>query len=373
MKKQTFFALAAGLVAIVVLISASRPADHPSAYGLKNGNPNIQSISSLSFGPDGLLFIGDSKSATVFAIDTKDKTAVDKAQPVELKNVDQKIAALLGTQPQNITIQDMAVNPVSKKIYCAVQSSDGTPVLLTIEGDKIQSVNLKDIAHSSISISNAPAEDAKDQRGRPLRVWAISDLHFADGKVLVSGLSNQEFSSTFRSIPFPFTNKQDHASLEIFHAAHGKYETHAPIKTFTTAQLNGKQYLVASYTCTPLVLFPMDELKAGMHVKGRTVAEFGAGNTPLDMLTMKSGNETFLVMANSSRPVMRVNYKNIETYQGALTDPIKESFATAGVNFIAWPAVNVLQMDKLDDTQIVMLQRKPNGDLDLWTANERWF
>jgi hypothetical protein len=371
MKKQTYFLLGAGLLAIMVLVSADRFAANP--YGLKNGTPDVRSISALSFGPDGILFIGDSKSANIFAVDTKDKTAVAKAQAIELKNVDQKIAALLGTQAQNITIQDIAVNPISKKIYCAVQSADGTPVLLTIEGEKIQPVSLKDIAYSSISISNAPAEDAKDQRGRALRVWAISDMDFVDGKVMVSGLSNQEFSSTFRSIPFPFANKQDQASLEIYHAAHGKYETHAPIKTFTTAQLNGKKYLVASYTCTPLVLFPLEDLKPGKHVKGRTVAEFGAGNSPLDIVTMKNGDETFLLMANSSRPVMRVNYKSIEAYQGTLTEPVKESFATAGVDFITWPAVNVLQMDKLDDTQVLMLQRKPNGDLDLWTANERWF
>jgi hypothetical protein len=370
MKKLTFL-LSAGLLAVLVLVSADRFTSNP--YGLKNGTPDVKSINTLSFGPDGILFVGDSKSASIFAIDTKDKIAVGKAQAIELKNIDQKIAALLGTQAKNITIQDIAVNPISKKIYCAVQSGDGTPILLTIEGDKIQPVNLKDIAYSSISINNAPAEDAKDQRGRSTRVWAISDMNYTDGKVLVSGLSNQEFSSTFRSIPFPFANKQDHASLEIYHAAHGKYETHAPIKTFTTAQLNGKKYLVASYTCTPLVLFPMDELKPGSHVKGRTVAEFGAGNSPLDIVTMKNGDETFLLMANSSRPVMRVNYKNIEAYQGSLTEPVNESFATAGVNFITWPAVNVLQMDKLDDTQVIMLQRKPNGDLDLWTANEQWF
>jgi hypothetical protein len=368
--KQAYYFLAVGLFASLLLASAKRSS---GPYGLVNGTPAIQSVSALAFGPEGILFIGDSKSAAVFAIDTKDNTAVAQAQAVELKNVDQKIAAVLGTEVKNITIQDLVVNPISKKIYCAVQTSDGTPVLLTIEGEKIQPVVLKNIPYSSISINNVPAEDAKDQRGRPTRVWSVSDIHFADGNLMVSGLSNQEFSSTFRSIPFPFANKQEQASLEIYHAAHGRYETYAPIKTFTTAQLNGKKYLVASFTCTPLVLFPMDELKPGKHVKGRTVGEFGSGNTPLDIITMKKGNESFLIMANSSRPVMRVQYKNIETYEGSLTEPVKENFATAGVDFVTLPVVNVLQLDKLDDNQVVVLQRRVNGDLDLWTANERWF
>ncbi len=368
--KKLYYSTAA-FAAFVILVAANRSTEHP--YGLKTGTPAIQSISALAFGPEGILFIGDSKSATVFAVDTKDKTLVEKAAAVEIKNIDQKIAAALGTEAKNIRIQDIAVNPLSKKIYFAVQSSDGTPVLLTLEGDKVQAVNLKEIPFSNMPIANVPGEDAKDRGGRPLRDQTISDLHYADGSVMLSGLSNQEFGSTFRKIAFPFLDKQEQASLEIYHAAHGKYETNAPIRTFTTAELNGKKYLVASYTCTPLVLFPLDELKPGKHVKGRTVGEFGAGNSPIDMVTLKKDGNSYLFMANSNRPVMRISYKNIETYEGTLTEPVKESYATAGVNFVSLPTVNVLQMDKLDETQVIVLQRRANGDLDLWTARgDRW-
>ncbi len=185
---------------------------------------------------------------------------------------------------------------------------------------------------------------------------------------MVSGLSNHQFSSSFKSIPFPFTDKQDEATLEIYHAAHGKYETAAPIKTFTTTEINGKKYLVASYTCTPLVLFPMDQLKPGMHVKGRTVAEMGSGNTPIDMMTLNKGNESFLVMANTARAVSKVNYKNIASFEGALTEPVK---GTACVTYTSMPDITkVLQMDKIDDAQLVVLQKKTNGEVDLWTAND---
>jgi hypothetical protein len=252
-----------------------------------------------------------------------------------------------------------------------VQSADGTPVLLRLEGDKIQPVELKEIPFSTSSIANAPGEDQKDRGGRLLREQVISDLGFADGNVMISGLSSQEFSSSFHQIAFPFNEKQEQASLEIYHAAHGRYETNAPVRTFTTAELNGKKYLVASYTCTPLVLFPLDELKAGKHVKGRTVGEFGAGNSPIDMISINKGDNSSLVMANSNRPVMRVKYKNIETYAGSLTEPIKESFSTAGVDFVSLPVVNVIQMDKLDDTKVIVLQRRSNGDLDLVTLGDR--
>src|SRR5688572_1233120 len=374
--KKTYFTVL--LLAVMIIMTSTnlpvRQAGKSASVrdGFVNGTPDVKSISALSFGPDGILFIGDSKSATVFAIDTKDIEKVEKAATVDVKQFDQKIAAALGTQVQNISVQDLVVNPVSKKIYCAVHLTDGTPALLRVEGDKISAVSLKDISYSSVAISNAPAEDAKDQRGRPLRGLSISDIGFADGKLMVSGLSNQEFSSTFRIIPFPFTKQQDQSSLEIYHAAHKQYETFAPIRTFTTADINGKKYLVASYTCTPLVLFPLDDLKPGTHVKGRTVAEMGSGNSPLDMITMTKGGEQFLIMSNNNRPVFKVKYKSIEAYQGSLTTPVEENFATAGVEFISMPIVNVLQLDKLDETQFILLQRRANGDLDLWTAGERY-
>src|SRR5689334_13769577 len=97
--KKLYFSLAT-CAAFIILIAANKSTNHP--YGLMMGTPSVQSINALAFGPDGILFIGDSKSAAIFAIDTKDKTLVDKAKAVEIKNVDQKIAAALGTEAKNI-------------------------------------------------------------------------------------------------------------------------------------------------------------------------------------------------------------------------------------------------------------------------------
>ncbi len=340
--------------------------------GMESGDPGIKSISAMAFGPDGILFIGDSRNATVYAIDTKDNTKVEKAAALEVKKIDQKIAAALGTDVANITIREMVVNPVSRKVYVAVQMADGTPSLLRVEADKVTAVDLKSVVYSSIALDKAPSEDAKDRRGNSLRVSSIIDMGFFDGKVMLSGLSNQEFSSTFRMIPYPFTRQQDWASLEIYHAAHKQYETFAPIRTFTIAEVNGKKSMIASFTCTPLVVFPLEDIKPGTHVKGRTVAEMGSGNSPLDMITMTKGAESYLIMANSNRPVFKVKFSQINAFQGSITTPVEENFATAGVDFLSLPVVSVLQMEKLDDTQFVLIQRKSNGDLDLWTAGDRY-
>ena len=189
---------------------------------------------------------------------------------------------------------------------------------------------------------------------------------------MVSGLSNKEFASTFRSIEFPFSENQVAASLEVWHAAHGAYETHAPIKTFDVITLEGIDYLLASYTCTPLVLFPLDELKEGVHKKGRTVAELGAGNSPLDMISYEKEGKKFFLMSNNNRPVMRFDYTDIANFRETLTEPVEEFAVATGVSYDNLPFPHVLQMDLLDAENVLYMQRTADGDLLLRTRSTKW-
>ena len=340
--------------------------------GFLTGNPDIAAINQMSFGPEGILFLGDSKNAAVYALNTKDVTPSTEVAEINIGEFDKKIASSLGTTQDNIKISDMAVNPISKNVYFAVHVADGTPVLLKLKGEAFENVNLKDISYSKIALADPVASDAKDHRERPLRTWAISDLKFHKGKVLVSGLSNKEFGSTFRSIPFPFKDAQDFASLEIWHAAHGAYETQSPIKTFDVITLDQVDYLMASYTCTPLVLFPLEELKDGKHTKGRTVAELGAGNSPLDMISYEKEGSTYFLMSNSNRPVMRIKYDDIANFKDSLTEPVPVFAETEGVPYDNLPFPYVLQMDNLDATHVVYLQRQADGDLVLRVRPTEW-
>lgn len=357
---------AAAIVGVLLFAGIKRQPALP--YGFTNGSPEVKSITSLTFGPDGVLFIGDSQNASVVAFDTKDTKKPSTVKAFDLPKIDEKIAAALGTSKENITITDMAVNPVSKNLYVAVKNADGTPVLLSMSADnQIKAVSLKDVNFSSVTLNNVAGPDEKDGRGNLKRVTSISDMGFADGKLMVSGLSNKEFSSSFRTINFPFTaNKQDEASLEMYHTAHGRYETTSPIRTFTTTTIDGKNYMVASYTCTPLVLFAMDELKSGAHVKGRTVAEMGNMNTPADMIWLKGADQNYLVMANTNRPAVKVSYNDIKQFKESLTTPVS---GTGGAAFTKLPYEKVLQLDKLDDGRAVVIQKKANGDVDLWTSD----
>ena len=169
----------------------------------KTGNPQILSVNALAFGPEGILFIGDSKRAEIFALDTQDDNPSTTTQEISVEGVDQQIADLLGTTPDAVTIQDMAVNPISKKVYVAVHVNDGTPILLRLEDQNFQNVALTSVSFSKSGLNMAVTKDAVDRRGRPLRKWAISDLAYYQGQVMVSGLSSEEFSSTFSHYCFP--------------------------------------------------------------------------------------------------------------------------------------------------------------------------
>lgn len=367
--------LALALCAMVLLTLSATDIIEPESNlteGFVTGNPEIATINQMSFGPEGILFLGDSKNAAIYALNTKDLQATNKVAEINISGFDKKIASALGTTIENIKISDMAVNPASKNVYFAVNVTDGTPILLKLKGEGFENVSLKDVSYSKIALTDPIPADAKDKRDRSLRTWAISDLKFHKGKVLVSGLSNKEFGSTFRSIPFPFADTQEYASLEIWHAAHGAYETHAPIKTFDVIQLDKVDYLMASYTCTPLVLFRLDELKDGKHTKGRTVAELGAGNSPLDMISYEKEGSTYFLMSNSNRPVMRIKYDDIANYKDTMTEPVSVFAETEGVAYDNLPFPYVLQMDKLDATHVIYLQRQSDGDLRLRVRATEW-
>ena len=85
-----------------------------------------------------------------------------------------------------------------------------------------------------------PASYFDEKARTPLRSMTIVDLKFHAGEVFVAGVSNEEFSSTLRRIPYPFTGAASETQLEIYHLAHGMYETRAPIRTMQFANIDGE-------------------------------------------------------------------------------------------------------------------------------------
>jgi hypothetical protein len=330
--------------------------------GLVAKKLELTSAGPLAFGPSGILFVGDSVGASLIAIDTGDRTANKGAGNIELKGINQKIAAALGAAPDQIAIQDLAVNPVSRNIYFSVVR-DKTPLILKLDvAGKISELGLDNIAHARIGLPDAPA-DVKDSRGNSKRMETITDLGFADGRVFVAGLSNEEFASSLRSIPYPFQTADKGAGIEIFHGAHGRFETNAPVRTFTTYTVANKPHLLAAYTCTPLVTIPLSELTPGNKVKGKTIAELGNRNRPLDMIVYKKDGKDFILMANSSRGVMKLPAAKLEGYEAITAQTEKQGVPYETIAELK----GVQQLDKYDDKSALMLM-VDGGSMDLRTV-----
>ena len=93
--------------------------------GMTVGTPDIKSGGPMAFGPDGILFMGDTQGAAVFAIDLNDRVTDTVTKPLEIIGIDKKLAAMLGTTPDGILINDLAVNPISQTIYLSVSRRSG--------------------------------------------------------------------------------------------------------------------------------------------------------------------------------------------------------------------------------------------------------
>jgi hypothetical protein len=115
----------------------------------------------------------------------------------------------------------------------------------------------------------------------------------------------------------------------------------------------------------------VDALQDKKHVRGRTIGEFGSGNYPLDMVLVKNEGREKLVITNSNLPLMVVDPRDVEAFEGELTS--KPPTYTAGVRFESRSGTGIQQMDTLGDAHVLVLQRISSGRLDLAPMSVRRF
>jgi hypothetical protein len=375
------------LVAALLVAGGDRAVSDTQQF--QTGKPAIQSISTLEFGPDGVLFVGDSKAGAIFAIDTGDREPGDRDEPFAVRDVETKLAAKIGTTAEDVLIHDMAVNPISRTAYISVSRSraawdsrwklpndlaDAVTILRIHTDDSIDEFDMSSVPYAMVSLPD-PVDLNKEhqwKKGVKVRVDAITDLVYTDGKLYASGLSNEEFAAAFWQVDYPFAGDAKMTTLEIFHGAHGEWETASPIRTFLPYELNGKPHIVAAYLCTPLVTFAADDLAAGGHVKGKTVAEFGSGNFSLDMVLARHGDKEFIVMANSMLPLMTYSPEDIAEYNAKPGIERESPTYQEGVPYIPRSGNGVQQLDNYNDKFLAALQRQPSGKMDLVAVSLEW-
>jgi hypothetical protein len=319
---------------------------------------------------------GDTDAPKAQTASASASTSAEVDRPLKIDAGNQKVAALLGTAADQVLINDMAVNPASKNIYLAVargRGPDATPVLVRVNGAdaKLDVVPLDDVKFSVAQLPDPPSDRAAGGnggggrgQGQNPRQESITDIAFFQDRVIVAGLSNEEFSSTLRAMPFPFKTVANGTTVEIYHGSHGRFETRAPVRTLVPVKIGNEPYVLAAYTCTPLVEFPVNELKPGAKVKGKTVAELGNRNRPLDMIVYQKDGKDYLLLSNSSRGVMKISADGIHDLIG-IDRPVRDGEVRGPPvqNVADWTGVD--QLDRLDANHAVVLRKADNGALTL--------
>ncbi|HTA41186.1 MAG TPA: hypothetical protein VK789_01995 [Bryobacteraceae bacterium] len=357
-KYSSAFALCAAATLALVVTTVSKTAT-PS-LNLPVGKVQLTSAGPLAFGPDGILFVGDSMGARIVAIDTQDTKSSSSAK-INVQGIDAKIAALVGVTPDQIVINDVKVNPVSKNVYLSAsrgKGPDAAPLIAKVDtSGKVSVLSLDSAPNESVSLVDAPATGANTRPAT--RMQTITDMNYLNGNVMVAGLSNEEWNSALRSIPFPFKTAEKGATLQIWHSSHGKYETQAPIRTFVPYSISGQEYVLAAYTCTPLVKIPVSDLKPGAQVKGAEIADLGAGNQPIDMVPYKKGGHDYILIANTSFGVVKLKADNIEKYPAIVSPQVTD---VAGVPYDKVSDLqNVQHLAQLDASNVLVMTGQPGS------------
>ena len=359
MSLRTLFSLCAVEGLFVFLLAPQPTVSAAEGPTLMSGGP-------LTFGPGNVLFIADNAGAKIVALDLSDLVSSGTPGTMDVAGIDQKIAALLGTDAREIQINDLAISASSKNAFISVSRGRGanaTPVLLRVDGaGKIDVISLADVTYTQAMLPNPP--DANPEARRNPRASSITDMAYVDGQLFIAGLSNEEFSSKLRSVAYPFSTVDAGTSVEIWHAAHGAFETRSPVYTFVPYEIDGEQNLIAGYLCTPLVKFPVGNLQPGAKVMGTTIAELGNRNRPLDMIVYQKDGKDFLLMSNTARGVMKIPTEHFGR-QAGLTEPVPGgNKAGIGYETVA-QMTGVEQLDLLDDDHVIVIARNDAGQMNL--------
>ncbi|NNC80181.1 MAG: hypothetical protein HKN94_08520 [Acidimicrobiales bacterium] len=304
------------------VLSAAVATEAPTTDGVPSTEPplDMKFAGALTFSEDGILFVGDNHNGAVYAFEMPAEQRQSQTFPRSIRNVDARIAELLGVRVGAVEINDLAVHPISKDIYISItriESFASQPAIVKISVDSdISLLDMSRLVWRKQLLSEFPEDRTTFQvrgsgpgpllprdmakGGISVRSLAIMDLEYYEGELFVAGVAYDSFQSSLRRIAYPFDGTQSVTTVEMYHIAHDRYESRAPIRAMSVQQVDGKPQLVAAYTCSPIVLIPLDELTDGAKISAGTIMDIGNGQ-PLDMIPFQIGDQPMLFVTNNSR------------------------------------------------------------------------
>jgi len=215
---------------VTVAVGVSKVGSAAGGIATSGTGPSFGYLGPLALGPDGVIFAADSQEVSVSALQLKSALTGGAPGTKEVAGIDRKIAALLGTDVSGIEVTDALVYPPTRNTLISVMRGHGPaarPALIRVDGEGTLTVlPLTGIPYSKVLIPNPPPkvievamggnkfsipnypDRPKDDStiGRILGTQTITDMAYDAGRLYVTGLSNEEFASKLRSIPYPFTS-----------------------------------------------------------------------------------------------------------------------------------------------------------------------
>lgn len=217
------------LISITLLLGVLFSCSSFQAGNKVSTSDNMKSVSTIAF-HNNVLFVGDSESASIHAYELKDSSFtsqknvdIGRAQTFEgsilVKNINKKLADLMGSELADVKIRDMAVHKASQQVFLAVETagSDNQPSIFKVNNGKIEHLNLSQYKHSSFKLNEKPKSSSKLEFGQKEKELTITDIDYHKGEIFVSGLGSGTFASKIRRIKYPFTGNSQTASVEIWH------------------------------------------------------------------------------------------------------------------------------------------------------------
>ena len=335
----------------------------------------VKSISTMTFAPDGKLIVSDWKSNALHALSLPD-TKTAESGSFNLYDVDKAIAQALGTDREQIRVTKAIFETTANKAILAVETGaqPEAPVVIAVFGSDGAGTlyNLNELVAATLSLDDVPPETSLWEH-TPARSFLVTAMKAHDDEIFVAGIANSDFSSTLRRVAYPFNGTSATTSVEIYHAVHNQIETRAPIRAFSIVDIAGAPHVLAAYTCTPLVTIPIANLKDGAHITGKTIAELGYGNTPLDVVPFDVSDQgetsRWVMIANSSRAADLISFDAIVAANSevGLSQPVQVPFETrSGVSAMQAPITNAVCLVDQDEQFLLSLRRDPTeGDLQL--------
>ena len=115
------------------------------------------------------------------------------------------------------------------------------------------------------------------------------------------------------------------------------------------------------------MIIPLDELKDGAHIRGKTIAELGYGNTPADLIaytkTDQGKTEDFLMLVNFERGSSIIPVSELEA---ASARPGIETLVPfgqiAGLDVMPAPLAGTMRLDNLDEQSFIVVRRRLEKD-----------